>query len=47
MGIVIKEEHLLADVSATMSSELRRHCNHFFIFFKALTRRVLTGSRTA
>ena len=31
MGIVLKEEHMLADVSAMMSSELRRHCNHFFI----------------
>ena len=29
------EEHLVADVSAMMSSELRRHCNHFFIFLKA------------
>ena len=29
IGIVIKEEHLLAEVSAIMSSEMRRHCNHF------------------
>ena len=26
MGIVLKEEHLLAYVSTIMSSELRRHC---------------------
>ena len=47
MGIVLKEEHMLADVSATMSSELRRHCNHYFIFLKLFTRRVPIASRTA
>ena len=36
MGIVLKEEHLLADVSAMMSSELRRHCNHYSIFLEAV-----------
>ena len=28
MEIVLKDEHLLADVSAMMSLELRRHFNH-------------------
>ena len=32
MSIFIKEEHLLADVSAMMSSELLRYRNNFFIF---------------
>ena len=32
MGIFLKGEHMLADVSAMTSSELRRHCNHYFIF---------------
>ena len=32
MGIFLKEEYLLADVSAMMSSELRRYCNNFFNF---------------
>ena len=36
MGIVLKEEHMLADVSDMMSSELRRHCNHYFIFISCL-----------
>ena len=36
MGTVIKEEHLLADVSAMMSSELRHHCNHYFFFLSCL-----------
>ena len=36
MGIVIKEEHLLADVSSIISSELRRHCKHYFIFLSCL-----------
>ena len=36
MVIVFKEEHMLADVSAMISSELWRHCNHYFICFKAV-----------
>ena len=40
MGIFPKEEHLLADVSAMMSSEFRRHCNHYFIFFLSFLRDV-------
>ena len=32
MSIVIKEEHLLDDVSVTMSSELRRHCTHISLY---------------
>ena len=36
MGIVLKEKHMLADVSVMMSSELRRHCNHYFIFLSCL-----------
>ena len=35
MGIVFKKEHLLADVSAMMSSELRRR-SKFFVFFNFL-----------
>ena len=48
MGIVFKVKDMLADVSAMMSSELRRHCNHFFIIIlKIFTRRVPTAPRTA
>ena len=36
MGIVLKEEHLLPDVSAMMSSELRRYCNRFSFFLSFL-----------
>ena len=36
MGIALKEEYLLADVSPMMSSELRCHCNHYFIFKSCL-----------
>ena len=32
MCISIKEEHLLADLNAMISSELQRRCNHFFVF---------------
>ena len=42
----LKEEPLLADVSAMMSSELRRYCN-IFSFFKLFYPHVPTGSRTA
>ena len=31
---------MLADVSAMMSSEFRRHCNHYFIFFLSFLRDV-------
>ena len=34
MGSFLKEEHMLADVSAIMISELRRHCKHMFFFEK-------------
>ena len=40
--IFLKEEHLLVDVSAMMSSELRRHCTPIS-FFKAV---LLTGSHS-
>ena len=50
MVIDSSEEHQLADVSAMMSSELRRHCNKFsFIYIhtlKIFTLRVPTASRT-
>ena len=32
MGIFLKEEHLLADVSSMMSSELRRHRTNISLF---------------
>ena len=47
MGIVLKEEHMLADVSSMMSSQLRRHCNIFLRLFIFLTQRVPTGPCTA
>ena len=46
MGIVLKSEHLLSDVSAMMCSELQRHCNNFW-FKTYFTGRVPTGPRTA
>ena len=45
MGIFLKEEHLLADVRAMMSSDLQRHCTHI-LFLKLFSRRVPTASRT-
>ena len=42
----LKEEHLLA-VSAMMSSQLRRHCNIFCVFYFFFTRHIPTGPRTA
>ena len=54
MGIVLKEEHMLADVSSMMSSELRRHCtpisfltvfatcSHSFLYSLVLNLRALT-----
>ena len=48
MGIFLKVEHLLADLSAMMSSELRHHCTHISLLKKKLfLRRVPTASRTA
>ena len=43
MGIVLKDEHLLADLSAMMSLELRRHFNYLKSLF---TPHVPTAYRT-
>ena len=40
MGVVLKEEHMLADVSTMMSSELRRHCNHLYLIISKLLSKV-------
>ena len=40
MGIILKGEHILADVSAMMLSELRHHCNHYLICSKSYLRDV-------
>ena len=48
MGIVLREEYLLADVSAMVSSELQRHCTHIYHYLKiCFSLRVPTDPRTA